>query len=325
MIKKVIVGFLLLLLFACGGYFLLKKNGGSTKFSLTSNVKKPVIKLAANPWMASELNAEIAKIILEEKMGYPVEIIKVGENEQWPLLAKGDLHANLEVWPSGHIDDAKKYIQEDKTVEDGGKLGAVGKMGWYAPDYVIRKYPELATWEGYKNPELTKIFATAETGSKGRFIAGDPTWIQYDEDIIRNLKLNLKVSRLDSEEKVLSALDSAYKKQEPILLYLWTPHWAHAVYDLVPVALPKYSDDCYAKAKVGGINCDYPADILYKAFWSDLKNYAPDAYQFLKNFHYTTKDQIALMAMVQIDKKTTEEAAREWINQHVSTWKLWIP
>jgi len=286
---------------------------------------KPVIKLASNAWMASELNVAVAKIILEEKMGYPVEITPIDENEQWAKLAQGELHACLEVWASGHTDDAKKYIQEEKSIEHGGPLGPVGKIGWYIPDYLLPKYPELATWEGLKDPQNAALFATPETGDKGRFLAGDPGWVQYDEDIIRNLSLDFQVVRLGSEEALLAELDAAYKKQEPVLLYFWTPHWAHVLYDLVPVRLPPYSDGCYAKSETGGVDCDYPSDELYKIFWSGLKDYAPEVHQFLRNFNYSNQDQIALMATVQIDKKSIPEAARAWVNDHETIWKDWIP
>lgn len=291
----------------------------------TPTPTRPVIKLAANAWMASELNVAVAEIILEEKMGFPVEVVAIDENDQWAKLAKGELHACLEVWPSGHAGRAQKYIQEEKSIENGGPLGPVGKIGWYIPDYILRKYPELATWEGFKKPENVALFAAPETGDKGRFLAGDPGWVQYDADIIRNLGLNLQVVRLGSEEALLAALDSAYKKQEPVLMYFWTPHWAHAVYDLVPVTLPPYSDECYARQTAGGVDCDYPPDPLYKIFWSGFKGYAPQAYEFLKKMNYTTRDQIAMMAMVQIDKKSIQEAARAWLRDHETEWQAWLP
>jgi glycine betaine/proline transport system substrate-binding protein len=285
----------------------------------------PIIKLAVNPWVASEANAAIAKIILEEKMGYRVELVAIDEYAQWDSMAKGDLYACLEVWPSGHADDIKKYIQEEKSIQDGGLLGPVGKMAWYIPSYLLREHPELATWEGFKDPNNAALFATPETGGQGQFLAGDPSWIQYDEDIIRNLGLNLQVLRVGSEDALLARLEEAYSQEKPILLYLWTPHWAHSVYDLVPVELPAYSDECYAKQDEGGIDCDYPADPLFKIFWSGAQDYAPQAYQFLKSFDYTNLDQIALLAAVQLDGKTVEQAARTWVEENEKTWQAWIP
>jgi glycine betaine/proline transport system substrate-binding protein len=102
------------------------------------------------------------------------------------------------------------------------------------------------------------------------------------------------------------------------------PHSALAKYDLTPVSLPAYSDDCYAKASTGGINCDYPADHLMKIFWPGLKDSNPKAYQFLRNFNYTTKDQIALLGKVDNDKQAIDAAARGWIEANKSVWQGWI-
>src|SRR6476469_1533851 len=111
----------------------------------TPDSSKPVIKLAENPWSASALNVAVAKILLEEQLGYPVEVTTIGESEQWPAIASGDLDASLEVWPSGHVNDVKEFIEKQKQVENGGPLGPVGKIGWYIPTYMLKDHPELAT------------------------------------------------------------------------------------------------------------------------------------------------------------------------------------
>lgn len=135
--------------------------------------EKPVIKFAENPWSGSAVNVAVAKILLEEQMGYPVEVTTLDENAQWTALATGDLHASLEVWPSGHAENVAEYIDGQKVVENGGLLGPVGEIGWFTPKYMIDQHPELATWEGFADPELAKLYATAETGDKGQFLAGD--------------------------------------------------------------------------------------------------------------------------------------------------------
>src|SRR5262245_30972015 len=242
---------------------------------------KITIKLAENSWTGSSINVNVAKILLEEQLGYKVEIVTIDENAQWPALSNGDLSASLEVWPSGHQEDKKKYIDEQKVVEDIGPLGVVGKISWYVPSYVVEQHPELATWEGLKKPEDVALFKTSETGDKGQFLAGDPAWVQYDEDIIKNLGLDFQVVKAGTETAVLAAVDSAYSRKEPILFYFWTPHSVHAKYKLTPIKLPDYTDACYAKAKDGGVACDYPPDVLYKVAWAGLKDKAPDAYQLL--------------------------------------------
>jgi glycine betaine/proline transport system substrate-binding protein len=286
--------------------------------------EKITIKLAENSWTGSSINVNVAKILLEEQLGYTVEIVTIDENAQWAALSNGDLSASLELWPSGHAESVKTYITDQKQVEDIGPLGVVGKISWYVPTYMVEQNPELATWEGFQKPENAALFKTAETGEKGQFLAGDPAWVQYDEDIIKNLNMDLQVVRVGSETAVLAAVDSAYGRKEPILFYFWTPHSVHAKYQLTPVELPAYSEECYAKASSGGIDCAYPDDVLFKIAWAGLKDAAPDAYQLLKNMKYTNEDQIAMIAAVDTDGKSVEESARAWITANEATWKAWL-
>lgn len=290
-----------------------------------SSAEKPTIRLIENPWSASELNVEVARIILTEEMDYPVEVISLDENAQWAALAGGDADASLEVWPSGHASNVAEYIESQQAVENGGLLGPVGKIGWYVPTYVVEEHPELATWEGFLDPANAALFATAETGDKGQFLGGDPSFVQYDADIINNLGMNMEVVYAGSEEAILAQLDAAYNRQSPLLFYLWTPHAIHAKYDLTEVELPPYSEECYADADSGGVDCDYPADNLFKIFSTQLQEKAPEAYQFLRNMNYTTEDQIEMMADLELEGKTKEEAAREWLESHESVWRAWIP
>jgi glycine betaine/proline transport system substrate-binding protein len=169
------------------------------------------------------------------------------------------------------------------------------------------------------------MFTTAETGDKGQFLQGDPSWVYYDQDIIDNLALNLQVVQAGSEQSILAALDAAYNRQEPVLFYFWTPHSVHAKYELTQVQLPEYTDACGAKAGTGGVDCDYPQDVLYKAASAGLKDAAPEAYQLLKSMQYTNADQIAMIADVELNGKKPEEAARAWVDANQDVWKAWLP
>lgn len=297
----------------------------SSSESSAESTEKTTIKLAVNPWSASALNVAIAHILLDEQLHYPVEEVQIAEQAQWAALATGDLHASLEVWPSGHMANVAEYIEKQKVVEDGGPLGVVGRIGWYMPTYMVTAHPELATWEGLAKPEDAKLFATAETGDKGQLLFGDPSWVTYEADIIENLKLDFQIVQAGSEEAILSSLDAAYNRQDPILFYFWTPHSIHAKYDLTRVTLPEYNEACYAKAESGGVDCDYPSDNLFKIFWPGLKESAPDAYALLKNMNYTTEDQISMIAAVELDGKSPQDAARAWLDAHEDTWKAWLP
>jgi glycine betaine/proline transport system substrate-binding protein len=299
---------------------------GDDAKSSSSSSKAAAITLAVNPWTGSGVNANVAKVVLESKLGTPVTLKEVDENVSWAGLDSGDIDANLEIWPSGHAADYDKYITQKKTVVDIGKLGPTAKIGWYIPQFVLDAHPDLATWEGFKDPANAKLFATADTGDQGRFLMGDPSYVTYDEQIIKNLSLPLKYTVAGSEAALLTAIDQAEKDKTPLLMQFWKPHWKNAKVKLAEVKLPEVTDVCLASAKAadGKYACDYAPDILYKAASSKLQAKNAAAFTFLSKFQLTTDQQNEIAAMVDGDKMTPADAAKKWVDAHADVVKAWL-
>jgi glycine betaine/proline transport system substrate-binding protein len=316
MLKKILTALAVLTLVftACGGD---SEAGGDD----------PAINLIVNPWTASRLNAEVAKAIIEQELGNSVDIVEVNENDaMFTGMADGTLDAVLEIWPSG-VTEAEQAYFDDGTVVDLGDLGTVGKIGWFVPDYVIADNPALATWEGFQDPALAELFATAETGDRGRFLGTDPSYSQYDEQIIENLGLPMDVVFSGSEPATVAEVDSRVAAGEPIVLYWWTPTAAVAKYNLVNVLLPEYNDECAASAASGdgGVDCDYPEDVLYKAASGKLQEKDGDVFAFLEAFTLTTDDQLSMLPAVEIDGEDPADVAAQWVADNESVWRSWLP
>jgi glycine betaine/proline transport system substrate-binding protein len=301
--------------------------GGGASSSVSAGVNPAnaniTIKIAVNDWVGAAANAGVAKDLLE-KLGYKVDLVKIDEFAQFPALARGQLDATLEVWPSGHGADYKKYIQGNAGVVDGGMLGVTGLIGWYLPTYMLQQHPELATWEGLKKD--ASLFATAETGSQGQLLDGDPSYVTFDGEIIKSLGLNFKVVYAGSEAAELTALKQAYAKQAPILMYFWTPHWAQSVYKLTEVELPTVTPACSDAADNNGgkgYACAYPTDHLYKAFNADLQTRAPQASALLKAINYTNEDQNGIALDISAGM-SPEAAAQKWLDANPTKWQPWI-
>jgi len=286
----------------------------------------PAITLAVNPWTGSAVNAYVAKAVIEANLGAPVEIIDIDENASWVGLDDGTIDANLEIWPSGHAADYETYITGKKTVVDLGKLGPQAKIGWYVPKFVIDAHPELATWEGFKDPELAKLFATAESGDLGQFTMGDPSYVTYDEQIIQNLGLPLKYVVAGSEAALLTAIDQSIADQKPLLMQFWKPHWKQAKVDLVEVALPPITPECEASlaAADGKYACDYPVDELYKAANAGLAAKNPAVFKMLSALQLTTDQQSEIGSYIDGDGMTPDAAAKKWVDANPDVWKAWL-
>ncbi|MFA9430392.1 ABC transporter substrate-binding protein [Egicoccus sp. AB-alg2] len=279
------------------------------------------VRLVANPWPGSYANAHVAAIVLEQEMGADVEIVELDENAQWAGLDDGSLDAVLEIWPSGHAENRATYIDDRGTVEDIGELGVIGQIGWFVPSYVIDEHPEMTSWEGLEGNE--QIFATAETGNAGQFLAADPSFVQYDETIIENLGLNLQVVQSGSEAAQLTAVESAIEREEPVLFYFYTPHWMHAQYDLTMIELPPYEEGCEEPAEER--TCGYPPDVLYKAASAELADRLPDVHTFLSNFQLENEDQDGIAYAMDVEGQSPEGAAQAWVDENEDVWQAWLP
>lgn len=300
-----------LLIAACGGSDSGSSSGGGTE----------TIRLARNNWTASSIETEILKQLIETNLGNPVEIVDIDENAMFAGMSAGDIDANVEVWPSGVTPDEQAFI-DDGSVANIGLLGAVGKIGWFVPQYALDQYPQLATWEGFKDPAVAKAFATAATGSNGRFLGMDPSFSQYDEQIITNLKLPFQVQYSGSEAATMAEIEARSGNKEPLVMYYWMPSAAVGKYNLKNVALPAPTVDCAVdSAKCDG---DYPQDTLFKIASAKLKTKDAKVFAFLEKFQLTTDDQLGLLPKIEIDKLELTAVAAEWIKNNEAVWKAWL-
>ena len=296
------------------------------KSSEGGGLSGPAVTLAVNPWTGSAVNAWVAKAVIEANLGAPVEIIEIDENATWVGLDDGSIDAVLEVWPSGHAADYETYITGKGSVADLGLLGPAAKIGWYVPKFVVDQHPELATWEGFMNPELAALFSTAESGDLGQFTMGDPSYVSYDEQIIDNLGLPLKYVVAGTEAALLAAIDQSIADQKPILLQFWQPHWKQLEVELVEVQLPAITPECEASlaSQDGAYACDYPVDELYKAANAGLEAKNAAVFAMLSKMQLTTEQQSEIAGFVDRDGLSAEEAAKKWVDANPDVWQAWL-
>jgi glycine betaine/proline transport system substrate-binding protein len=285
------------------------------------------IRLVENPWPASALNVAVASQLLKNELGREVATVAADEKAQWDLLAKGEAEAVLELWPSGHAAAWRTHVLERRDVVSGGELGVRGRIGWFTTRATVDKHPEVASWRGLGRDGKAAVFAAkggdGAGGGRGRLLTGDPSWTQFDAEIIRNLGLELEVKPLGSEAALVAEVRRAAGVGEPVLFYFYTPHALFKELDLVMVELPKHDAEQWKKAGNGGAACAYPEEALTKLFATGLAKTDAGAEAFLRAVRYDNAAQIAMLAEVE-KGKTPAEAAASWIAAHGGIWRAWV-
>lgn len=282
------------------------------------------VRIAVNPWVGSAANAAVVAHLLQQELGVTVEQPLLNEGIDWQGFETGEVDAILEVW--GHADDKALYVDDLQLAQDAGPMGVVGTIGWYVPGWMAREYPDITDWQNLN--KYADLFKTSESGDKGQFLLGDPSYVSNDEALIRNLGLDFTVVAGGSEAALIESFKQATTQQTPLLAYFYDPQWAWSQSPLledplVRVNLPAWTEGCDADAEA--VACDYPDYQLYKAVSTDFATNGGAAYELIKNFSWTNLDQSTVSGYIEVDGMSEADAAAKWVAENEATWKAWLP
>ena len=214
--------------------------------------------IAINPWVGYEASAHVVGYVAKSKLGCDVEYKNVKEEVAWQGMGNGEVDVVIENW--GHPDLVQKYITEQKTAQDAGPNGNIGKIGWYVPPWMAQQYPDITDWNNLN--KYADMFKTTESGGKGQFLAGDPSFVTNDEALVKNLNLNFQVVYAGSEAALIQAFRQAEANKTPLLGYFYSPQWFLSEVPLVNVNLPPNTPGCDTNPEK--VACDYPKYDLNK-------------------------------------------------------------
>jgi glycine betaine/proline transport system substrate-binding protein len=278
------------------------------------------LNIAVNPWVGYEADAYVVGQVAEKQLGCTVNYKELKEDVSWQGFGTGDVDVVLEDW--GHPDLEKKFFADtgDGSAVNLGPTGNIGIIHWYVPPWLAKAHPDVLD---YKNlNKYADKFKTSESGGKGSFLGADPSYVQFDEAIISNLKLNFKVTFSGSEAASIAAYEKAEKNKEWLIGYFYEPQWLFAEYPLKPVKLPPYTKGCQDDpAKVA---CDYPETTLTKVASTKWVEKGSPAVDLVKNFKWTNDDQNAVAKYIAKDGMSSDDAAAKWIADNKDKVDAWL-
>ncbi|MFE9441578.1 ABC transporter permease/substrate binding protein [Streptomyces sp. NPDC006602] len=286
-----VVGVVVLALVA-GGMGVFGGNGGSSTVADAKDVGQgKKITIGYIPWDEGVASTYLWKEILEER-GYQVETKQLDAGPLYTSLAQGSIDFQTDAWlPTTHEQYWKKYGSQ---LED---LGA-----WYGQTSLELSVPSY----------MKGIDSLADLKGKAATFGGKITGIESSAGMMSLLKTKvLKEYGLDKEYKVvdsstpamLAELKRAYSKKEPIVVTLWSPHWAYSDYDLKKLKDPKG-----AWGKGDGVHTT-----ARKGFTADN----PVVGGWLKNFTMDEKQLTGLEAEInKAGQGKQQDAVRAWLKKN---------
>ena len=254
-------------------------------------------------------------------MGDNVEYKPADSQAVYEAIRLGDITISHEVWQSTFGKSFYNAMAKGGVIDAGTHAAeTLEEMG--VPQYVIddNLCPGLPNWEALKN--CKDVFATADSGGKGRWLEGPQSW-HGDLMPIRVEALGLGddyvVKFAGGADAIWAELASAKKESRGIITFNWTPNFTDAE-GFVFIEFPDYTDGC-RKADGGDGSCGSPKGWLKKAANYKFPKTHPAAYKAFSKLSFTTTHVGQMAALVDVDKLSHQDAAKRWLAENEDVWK----
>jgi glycine betaine/proline transport system substrate-binding protein len=279
---------MLTFLAACGG-------GGGEQGEQAQETKKTADLVYVN-WAEGVAYTHLAKVILEDKLGYEVTITAADAAPAYSAVAQGDKDAFMETWlPVLHKDYVDRY---ENDVVDLGHVYEGTQSGLVVPQYVtIDKISELNDHASKFDGEIVGIDAGAGV-------------MKTTEKVIDEYGLDLELIS-SSGPAMTAALQKAINAEEWIVVTGWRPHWMFGRWDLKFLE----QDEDKMMWQTGNIH------IMGR---KDLPQDKPELTTFLRNYFFTDAQLSDLMIAMR-ENEDLEAAARTWMNENPQVVESWLP
>lgn len=293
-----VIGVVVLALVA-GGLGVFGSASGTKATSATDVGKGKNITIGYIPWDEGIASTFLWKELLEER-GYKVTTTQYAAGPLYTGVATGQVDFQTDAWlPTTHAEYWKKY---GKQLEDLGSWYGSTSLELTVPSYVkdVNTLADLKTHAAEFGGKITGIEPSA--GMMGLL----------KTKVLKEYGLQGYDVVDGSTPAMLAELKRAYAKKQPIVVTLWSPHWAYSDYKL-----KKLSDPKGAWGKGDGVHT-----VSRKGFAADN----PDVGKWLKDFRMTEAQLTGLEAQIQKSGKGQEQSAvRTWLKQHPGLVGRWAP
>lgn len=304
---------------------------------------KQVIRFHNGSWQSFDIVNAVAMFITEHGYGYPVEEIRASTEIANVSLPLGDVDVNMELWQFNHTEWFEENVANGKIL-DLGPVYEKSTQGWYIPRYLVEGDPERniqAAAPDLKSvfdlPQYWELFKDPEDPSKGVWVNCIIGWscqkIMRVKATAYGLDEYFNVLEPGASAGIDAAIAGAYERGEPILSYYWEPTWILGKYDMLQLAEPEYTQECWDAISAAteqdpfdtvDAACAYETYAVNKGVSAGLKERAPAVVEFLDAMFLGTDMVNQLSAYMTENELEADEVAVYYLKNHQEEWSTWV-
>ncbi len=264
--------------------------------SMASAAAAEPIKIGWTAWSDAEAVTKMAQQIIEERLDQEVELVMADIGIQYQGLANDDLDFMMMAWlPDTHDDYYENVAGE---VVDLGPIYTYARLGWAVPTYVDESIQSI---EDLKSDAARDMF-----GGQIQGIDPGAGLMRLSDEAIEAYGLDYELVS-SSGAGMTAALERAVRRDEPIVVTTWSPHWMFGKWDL------RYLDD--PQGALGGLERIHV--VTRKDFYRDY----PEVASFLSRFFIDIDELQAVM--FEASETSYEEAVAKYIADNPTLVDYW--
>ena len=289
-------------------------SGGGSSDSAGAGIS---IKAAEFPWSAAKLTTVILSEVAAQhpELGVgKIDSTTLGPAPAWAGAQRGDVDLLAEVAMPNQQELADKAKDKVSLVH---QTYGDAQQGWFVPTY--------ATQPGQPLAGLTSVTQLNDYAAplNNKLVDADPSFITTQQNAKRLQGYGLNLEQVASSESAqLAELRRAYQAKEPILVYLYHPHWVFAEFEMTQLQEPNpYTPDCFT---TGNGACAMPSYAAWTAASTKVQQDAPKFYAMLQKFEIPVPDMEGMLKSVDVDKKDATAVAKEWLGANQDKVQQWV-
>ena len=285
----------------------------------------PTIVFSDLNWTSAQFQNRVAQYIVEEGYGYSTEVVFGATIPLFQGLRRGDSQVTMEIWLPNQDEAWAEAQAAGEVVSVGESLGKDWQSSFVIPAYLQEQYPDLDSVEDLTEDRFKELFATAETGGKARLVSCVIGWAceEVNAAQIEAYGLSDHVHIVNPGDGAAANADlyGAYERGEPWLGYQWGTNDPVVALDLVTLAEPPYSDECWFTTKACGYE---PATILI-AVHPDLLAKVPEVIAMLRAWDMNIERYNAVGKWRRQNPDAgINDTALWWLTSNRDVWSQWV-
>ncbi|MDF0749360.1 ABC transporter substrate-binding protein [Marinobacter sp. 71-i] len=276
-------------------------------------------------WASNAVVTGVAKFLMEQGYGCDVTVVPSDTVPAVTSVAEnGEPDIVTELWLNSAGEAYLELEEQGKIERVAEVLDPGGVEGWWIPTYLAEKHPELTTIEGVmENPELVgSRFNNCPSGWGCRVVS---------DNLIDALDLEssgIEVFNHGSGETLASSMASAVQSKEPWFGYYWGPTVPLGKYDMTRVDLGEYKPEVHTRNQTQNVEnpgvSEFPAATILTSVTTDFKEREPEVAEMLSHMTFKTSTMSQLLAWMDSNNASAEEAAVYFLNNNSDEWSTWL-